>query len=48
MKNGVLTKIFGFAAIALSVGATLLSNYSSEQTMKETVAKEVAKVLNDK
>ena len=44
MKGQVL-KILGFVGILLGFGSTIVSNIASEKTMKEEVAKEVAKAL---
>lgn len=48
MKKDTVVKIIGLVGTGLGLVATLASNYSSEQTMKKTVAEEVAKALADK
>lgn len=48
MKKDTVVKVIGLIGTGLGLVATLASNYSSEQTMKKTVAEEVAKALADK
>lgn len=46
MKLNVV-KIASIGGAVLSVAATLVSNYSNKKTMDETIAKEVAKALEN-
>ena len=48
MKKDTVIKIIGIGGTLLGLAATLVNNYSNEQTMKKTVAEEVAKALADK
>jgi len=48
MKKDAIVKLVGVGGTLLGLAATLITNYSSEQTMKKTVAEEVAKALAEK
>lgn len=48
IKKDTVVKIIGIGGTLLGLAATLVTNYSNEQTMKKTVAEEVAKALADK
>lgn len=48
MNKDVLVKILGVGGTLLGLGATLLTSWSNDQTMKKTVAEEVAKALAEK
>lgn len=42
-----LVKVASIGGAALSIAATLVSNYSNKKSMDETIAKEVAKALEN-
>lgn len=48
MNKDTVVKLIGFGGMLLGLAATVVNNYSSEQSMKKTVAEEVAKALAEK
>jgi len=45
--NSKIIKIFGIAATAMSIGATLITSWVDDKKMDEKIAKKVTEALNE-